>query len=65
MLARTVEGAYGIFFGDVVSQAVVEFITEGPVELSVAACTATAIYLIYRSDKGEVASLRHLAVTDA
>jgi diguanylate cyclase (GGDEF)-like protein len=65
VLAESVEGVFGLFLGGYVSQAEVELVTEGPTELLVTACAATVIYLMHRSDKGEVASLRHLAVTDA
>lgn len=63
-LAETVEAVDGLFLRGVVSQAVIELIAGGPIELLVTVCAATAIYLLYRSDKGEVASLRHKAVTD-
>jgi len=64
VLAGAVEGVYGLFLQGMVPQAVVELAVEGPAGLLVMACVATAIYLVYRSDKGEMASLRRLAVTD-
>jgi diguanylate cyclase (GGDEF)-like protein len=64
VLAAAVEGVYGLFFRGKVPQAVVELAVEGLAGLLVMACMATAIYLLYRSNKGEMDSLRRLAVTD-
>ena len=65
VLMATLEGVFGLFLRGVVSEAVIELVTEVPTELLVTACAATVIYLMHSSDKGEVASLRHLAITDA
>jgi diguanylate cyclase (GGDEF)-like protein len=65
VLAGVMEGVHRLTAGGFVSQAVVELIAEGPIELLVTLCAATALYLLYRSDNGEVATLRHEAVTDA
>jgi diguanylate cyclase (GGDEF)-like protein len=64
VLAEAVEGVHGLFLQSMVPQAVIELAVEGPAGLLVMTCVATAIYLVYRSNKGEVASLRRLAVTD-
>lgn len=65
VLAEVVEGVHWLISGGFASQAVVELMAEGPIELLVTLCAATALYLLYRSDKGEVATLRREAVTDA
>ena len=65
VLAEAVEGVHWLILGGFASQAVVELMAEGPIELLVTLCAATALYLLYRSDKGEVAALRREAVTDA
>ena len=63
-LAGAAEGVNGLFLEGMVSRPIVELALEGPAGLLVMACVLAAIYLVYRSDKGEVASLRRLAVTD-
>jgi diguanylate cyclase (GGDEF)-like protein len=65
VLAEVVEGVDWLILGGFASQAVVELIANGPIELLVMVCAAMALYLLYRSDKGEVATLRREAVTDA
>jgi two-component system, cell cycle response regulator len=65
VLAEVVEAVNGLISGGFASQAVVELMAEEPIELLVTGCAATALYLLYRSDKGEVAALRREAVTDA
>jgi diguanylate cyclase (GGDEF)-like protein len=64
VLAGAVEDVYGSFSGSLASRAIIELVADGPVEILAAACTATGIYLLYRSDKSELASLRHRAITD-
>jgi diguanylate cyclase (GGDEF)-like protein len=63
-LAGATEGVNGLFLEGMVPRSIIELALEGPVGLLVMACVLAAIYLMYRSDKGEVASLRRLAVTD-
>jgi diguanylate cyclase (GGDEF)-like protein len=63
-LAGAAEGVNGLFLEGMFPRAIVELALEGPAGLLVMACVLVAIYLVYRSDKGEVASLRRLAVTD-
>jgi len=63
-LVGAAEGVNGLFLEDMVLRWIVELALEGPAGLLVIACVLAAIYLVYRSDKGEVASLRRLAVTD-
>jgi diguanylate cyclase (GGDEF)-like protein len=63
-LVGAAEGVNGLFLEDMVPRWIVELALEGPAGLLVIACVLAAIYLVYRSDKGEVASLRRLAVTD-
>ncbi len=65
VLAEVVEGVRWLILGGFASQAVVELIAEGTIELLVTVCAAMALYLLYRSDNGEVATLRREAVTDA
>ena len=65
VLAEVVEGVHWLILGGFASQVVVELIAEGTIELLVTVCAATALYLLYRSDNGEVATLRREAVTDA
>jgi diguanylate cyclase (GGDEF)-like protein len=63
-LARVAEGVNGLFLEGMVPRSIVELALEGPAGLLGIACVVAAICLVYRSDKGEVASLRRLSVTD-